>query len=476
MAMLLPYSRLDHLRSQIRLLKLEPTFASPPQDPLQTAFFDDTPVRCSIEVVSLDDNPKFVALSYAWGNLNETAPITINGVEVHVTRNLRRALALHSSRQHEYPIWADAVCINQANLGEKSSQIKLMSRVYEQAASVFCWLGLATPHIREYLAWRTWLDRRGPKRSQNREQLSLWWHWTYFQLKSWRPLRGTREEYLYSVASVLKGQADFIGLPYFERMWTLQESTLPSSERVVFAVGPYLIPGFDPPTFTGIFPPASVVSEIASLKRQLRHPCSPAPAGFTEVFNDAALLHGADTVYRARLHATLIADLTSTGERNDCDRRGHELGRLLFAMGDRKCHDPRDKIFALLSLVESSPAVAHKDEASRERACRVQGSRDRWLAIDYTKQAEIVMRDALYYVYGAENGSMFYRILKMYQPRREALLMRQRSEAQRKEDCRNGLQPRMATEGGVNVYRCRGDYVCPTWLPDMTQPNHPQSI
>jgi Heterokaryon incompatibility protein (HET) len=58
----------------------------------------------------------FAALSYTWGNRNDTRPILVNGNEVQVTANLEEALyALSetSNFQHRYRLWVDAASINQ---------------------------------------------------------------------------------------------------------------------------------------------------------------------------------------------------------------------------------------------------------------------------------------------------------------------------------------------------------------------------
>ncbi|KAH7029795.1 uncharacterized protein B0I36DRAFT_364270 [Microdochium trichocladiopsis] len=82
MDMLLPYIRPDAARTQIRLLRVEANHGSVPDDPSDTAFFDHATVRCSIEVVSLDDDPSFVALSHAFGDPGETTPIAIDGPSI----------------------------------------------------------------------------------------------------------------------------------------------------------------------------------------------------------------------------------------------------------------------------------------------------------------------------------------------------------------------------------------------------------
>ena len=41
-------------------------------------------------------------------------------------------------------MWIDAMCINQADLTERSEQVRLMDSIYRQAASVIVWLGAAS--------------------------------------------------------------------------------------------------------------------------------------------------------------------------------------------------------------------------------------------------------------------------------------------------------------------------------------------
>jgi hypothetical protein len=38
-------------------------------------------------------------------------------------------------------LWTDALCINQADLAEKSQQVKLMGEIYKVAVEVVVWLG-----------------------------------------------------------------------------------------------------------------------------------------------------------------------------------------------------------------------------------------------------------------------------------------------------------------------------------------------
>ncbi|RBR26994.1 uncharacterized protein FIESC28_00262 [Fusarium coffeatum] len=54
---------------------------------LLPAGFHDT-LRCELETVSLEGEPAYVALSYVWRDATDTVPISLNGVEHGVTRNL----------------------------------------------------------------------------------------------------------------------------------------------------------------------------------------------------------------------------------------------------------------------------------------------------------------------------------------------------------------------------------------------------
>lgn len=49
-------------------------------------------IQLSVSVISLDDDPKYDALSYVWGDLHDTYRISLSGQAFQVTRNLRDAL------------------------------------------------------------------------------------------------------------------------------------------------------------------------------------------------------------------------------------------------------------------------------------------------------------------------------------------------------------------------------------------------
>jgi heterokaryon incompatibility protein (HET) len=86
----------------------------------------------------------YEALSYVWGNLDETVPILIGKHCFKVTKNLHAALLRLRNHSIERIVWIDAVCINQADDQEKSHQIQYMAKIYDQASRVIVWLGEGT--------------------------------------------------------------------------------------------------------------------------------------------------------------------------------------------------------------------------------------------------------------------------------------------------------------------------------------------
>jgi hypothetical protein len=127
------YTKLNSATREIRLVKLHPE-----SDP-------DCDIRCELSTVSLNTRPIYKALSYTWGDANDTVPITLDGHRFAVTRNLKKALLRLRSLDTEAPIWIDAICINQVDTAERTQQVELMRAIYESTIEVIVWLGDVLP-------------------------------------------------------------------------------------------------------------------------------------------------------------------------------------------------------------------------------------------------------------------------------------------------------------------------------------------
>lgn len=160
--------------------------------------------------------PPFTTVSYTWGNGKEYGddPIQLNGQEKLVLKNvlaLLRMLCCTSSECFDLAqdwFWIDSICINQDNLSERSSQVKLMGQIYRQAKATIVWLceGSDDTHtaveLLSHLADRRHDLRKGYKKRGKRMPTDLADH------PGWKSLEKILE------------------LPWWRRVWTLQEFLL----------------------------------------------------------------------------------------------------------------------------------------------------------------------------------------------------------------------------------------------------------
>ncbi|KAH8165997.1 hypothetical protein CIB48_g2256 [Xylaria polymorpha] len=90
-----------------------------------------------------DKHPRYMALSYTWGEEYPTRAISINGTIVHVRSNLARALQSITHFNPSMYVWVDAICINQQDEREKSRMVPQMPDIFASAWLVYAWLGPA---------------------------------------------------------------------------------------------------------------------------------------------------------------------------------------------------------------------------------------------------------------------------------------------------------------------------------------------
>jgi hypothetical protein len=115
----------------IRVLELYP---GPPKAAL----------TCRVVVQQIADKP-YEAVSYTWGDPTPAALIKClddtNEGEIGIGANLAGALAVFRLPDRRRRLWVDMLCINQTDVFERQSQVRLMGLVYSNAECVLCWLG-----------------------------------------------------------------------------------------------------------------------------------------------------------------------------------------------------------------------------------------------------------------------------------------------------------------------------------------------
>lgn len=110
---------------------------------------EQDPLQCYCLPFDLDEAPTYEALSYVWGCQTPPENIQCNGQNILIGPQLGYALTRLRQKSSTRIVWADALCINQADDQEKSHQVPLMGRIYSSAKRVVVSLGFDSEELIE---------------------------------------------------------------------------------------------------------------------------------------------------------------------------------------------------------------------------------------------------------------------------------------------------------------------------------------
>jgi hypothetical protein len=288
------YSPLDEEAQEIRLLTLLPG-----------SFSAKICVCLDIEPFTDDHVPKFEAVSYTWGSTENPVDIFIGELgrkTLAVTQNLAEALPYLRYGDKPRVLWIDAICVDQENLKERGHQVKRMADVYSKATRVLVWLGLESENSAVAIDC---LERIASKVKVD---------WATFQMSAL-----TNEVHWANpnvVPTLAEGEfvaiSNLLGRPWFSRLWILQEVFLPIGDIKVLCGYHNILWST---VRTAIF--------FLYIKPQFR-------------FDQAQ-------EYLTRIEAAWkLCEFRGTG---------HRIDDLINQSSGSACSDPRDKIYALLSLL-----------------------------------------------------------------------------------------------------------------------------
>lgn len=102
---------------------------------------EDEDIHFRLQHVSVDDATHYEAISYHWGDPAETKDVYCESKSLQITVSLFAAFKRLRLPDATRVLWADAVCINQADIAEKKEQVELMSTIYSRPTRVLIWLG-----------------------------------------------------------------------------------------------------------------------------------------------------------------------------------------------------------------------------------------------------------------------------------------------------------------------------------------------
>lgn len=285
------------------------------------------PLQCSLKETHLDKPLSYIALSYTWGDEADLTPILCHGKELRITRNLEAALLRQRHVDQSSTLWVDSICINQADLAERSQQVKLMGQVYLKAAFVLIWLG------------------EQDEETEMAYECAQLVHQKIFQ--PGKRLTGNKK-FLYELRK-LKDPCEFFGLPrpmsdefkaiknllhrpWFDRAWVYQESTLARKSYV--KCGTFSISG------RHLF---EVCITIEALQRGRNGP--------EWWFVDNAHVKGEILLFKGPL-----AELDQARP-NVPNVNWNTILHLLHIRRIAKAKDPRDKIYSLLGVANDAQGI-----------------------------------------------------------------------------------------------------------------------
>jgi hypothetical protein len=127
------YSSLTQTDS-IRLIELQPSAD-------KTAAVECNLIHTTLNLLQEDIFYHYTALSYVWGDVQETATVVVSGQLLEVTASLDCALKHLRDEKRILLVWADGICINQRDIGEKNQQVVQMGRIYKCAHHTVIFLG-----------------------------------------------------------------------------------------------------------------------------------------------------------------------------------------------------------------------------------------------------------------------------------------------------------------------------------------------
>lgn len=257
--------------------------------------------------------PVYESLSYAWGSEDEPVAVHVKSKSrrqgvIYVTQNLKVALQHLRFTHRARLLWTDALCIDQQNDEEKSSQVAIMGRIYSLAECVIAFLG--------------------PEADKSNDALRLMGDIASHLHMNWKtntltPSDGSQESLEWADLSVAlpyqSGELDpvcaLLDRQYFQRTWIRQEVTLATK---VFAQCGYQQLSWN-----------DLRVSIACLYLKDRY--------------NGAISPDRSTTLRRVLHSGFLLCYLARGDFLYCS--------LKMTLRDAKCKDPRDRVYSVLSLL-----------------------------------------------------------------------------------------------------------------------------
>ncbi|KAM5381694.1 hypothetical protein ACJZ2D_002914 [Fusarium nematophilum] len=336
------YRPLDLATQELRLLEIYPS-----ED-------DSASIQVRLFERAFEDvRGNFIPFSYVWGDPEDTETITINGIAKDITKNLAQLLrqtrnilpSILAKASWKGPafFWADAICINQEDIEERNHQVQLLQSIYGSSPVVLAWLGQGKAkdsHLAATFAkaFHTWWDTWEFTRNSDSEVLDPnceCWMQRNPQFWTFSGLDGRTNPYWEALEHMIDSN-------YWSRAWTFQEITLPADAILMYG--------------SSLLDMACLKAIYRWTRAFLAQPESNFP--FVEKRSRNGLLLEARRC-KIILNERFIEPMDT---RQKLARQDRPNLKLVSNLRRLEASDPRDKVYGLLGLMETSLTADYKKD------------------------------------------------------------------------------------------------------------------
>ncbi|KAK5654302.1 hypothetical protein OQA88_7480 [Cercophora sp. LCS_1] len=263
-----------------------------------------SPIKGYLREFDIANPPEYNALSYVWGHEPAIHQIILNSKPAAIRPNLFHALQRIRSPREPFSLWVDSICINQFNEAERNAQVKEMANIYRKAQAVWIWLGEEDLTSKDAMRLISRINRGDSM------WVEKWW-----------------EEHDFSAFDQV------LQRPWFRRRWVIQEAAF-SANSVIFCgsltvhMGAFSYAVDQVRGRLHTIPPPLISTKTTFLNERLPNFRDSPATRLLGIIEKAFKKSDEDSALIRQLSLETLVDLSSFAETTD----------------------PRDAIFALLSL------------------------------------------------------------------------------------------------------------------------------
>ena len=266
----------------------------------------------------------YEALSYTWGSPGKSEVFIkilsqSEAYRIAIRPNLESALRQLRSPGNDKFFWVDALCINQQDYDEKSSQIPMMWEIYNGAFNVCVWLGT---HYDESAKAMDFIEEI--VKLDNLEQL----------------VQNTETSEKWAALS------NIMRRPWFSRRWIVQEIAL--AKNATLHCGGHFVSWRDFADAISLFNSKS--TEIGQLFRKSTEFNNPLDyLGDVTELGATRLVHACDNIFRKSDDGAIMEHMLS-------------LEALMSSLSAFEAADPHDTVYAILWLAHDARPISKRED------------------------------------------------------------------------------------------------------------------